>query len=164
MALWLGQAIDITRNYRKTLFAFEPASYQAQMLAYPPARAYLAVSRRLAASPAVYRESPVFTRANKVAAGLQARLLIAVAGGLAIVLVLPFAGMRRELGPAGALSLLFFAYTFGNCLTVAIVHSLDLDRYSSNLVIFAILSEATALVWGAEALLCARLRLSAVSQ
>ena len=159
-AFWLGRAIDITRNYHKTLLAFDPANYQAQMLAYPPARAYLDQSRRLASTPAVYRESALFTLPNSMAAELQVPLLIAVAVGWALVLCLPFADIRRELGPAGALCLLVFAYTFGNCLTVAIVHSMDIDRYSSNLLIFAILSEVTAVVWCVEALLCARFHLN----
>jgi hypothetical protein len=42
---------------------------------------------------------------------------------------------------------------------VAVVHSMDIDRYSWNLMIFAILSEVTALAWCAEALLCALSRL-----
>ena len=159
-AFWLGRAIDISRNYRKTLAAFEPANYQPPVLAYPPARAYLAAARRLATARAVYQQGPVFTLANTLAAEVYLPLLMVVAGSWVIVLCLPQAGIRPELGPAGALVLLFFAYTFGNCLTVAIVHSLDIDRYSSNLVIFSILSEAAALLWCVEALLCARSRLN----
>jgi hypothetical protein len=159
-AFWLGQAIDITRNYRRTVAAFDPPNYQSEMLAYAPAREYLATSRSLAATPSVYREAPAFSLANTLAAETQRPLLIALAAGWALLLCLPFPGLRRQLAPAGALALLFFAYTFGNCLTVAIVHSMDIDRYSSNLVIFTILSAAAALTWGVEALLYARFRLN----
>jgi hypothetical protein len=159
-AFWLGRAIDISRNYRKTIAAFEPANYQKEMLAYAPARDYLAASGRLADTDAVYRQGPIFTLANTVAAEVYLPLLIAVSTSWLLVLCLPIAGLRQELGPAGALVLLFFAYTFGNCLTVAIVHSLNIDRYSSNLVIFTILAEAGALFWFTEVLLCARFRLN----
>jgi hypothetical protein len=159
-AFWLGRAIDIARNYHKTIAAFEPETYQADTQAYPPAVTYLAQARSLAETPAVYRQEPVFTLANAMAAEVHLPLLIALAAGLALTLGLPSPAVRRELAPAGALALLFFAYTFGNCLTVAIVHSMDIDRYSSNLLIFAILSEVTALVWCLEALLAARFYLN----
>ncbi len=159
-AFWLGRAIDISRDYRKTISAFEPPAYQKQMLAYPPAAAYLAESQRLTGVPDVYRQTAAFTIANTLAAEGHLPLLLAAIAGLAFVLAVPSPATRRELGPAGWLVLLFFAYTFGNCLTVAIVHSLDVDRYSSNLVVFALLGEVTALTWCVEALLCARFRLN----
>ena len=160
-AFWLGHSIDMPHNYRKTLKAFSPANYQAETLPFAPAHTYLAQTQALADRPALYLPGSSFTLANAMAAPVYLPLLIALAAGLAIVLCLPGGGeVRRELGPAGALSLLCFAYTFGNCLTVAIVHSLDIDRYSSNLLIFTILSEVTALTWCVEALLCARFRLN----
>jgi hypothetical protein len=159
-AFWLGRGIDIGRNYGKSVAAFEPANYQRTSRRYPPAVAYLSAAQSLAATPAVYRQDRVFTLTNEMAAEVHLPLLTALAAGLALAMGLPAAAFRRELAPAGALALLFFAYAFGNCLTVAIVHSMDIDRYSSNLLIFAILSEVTALVWCVEALLAARFYLN----
>jgi hypothetical protein len=155
-AFWLGRAIDIARNYRKSVAAFEPANDHRAARLYPPAVVYLAAAQSLGATSAVYRQEREFTLANEMAAEVHLPLLAALAAGLALAICLPSVAFRRELAPAGALSMLFFAYAFGNCLTVAIVHSMDIDRYSSNLLIFAILSEMTALVWCVEALLAAR--------
>ncbi len=159
-AFWLGHSIDQPHNYRKTLKAFSPANYQAEILPFAPVHAYLAQAQILADRPALYLPGASFTLANAMAAPVYLPLLIALAAGLAAVLCLPGGEVRRELGAAGALALLCFAYTFGNCLTVAVVHSLDIDRYSSNLLIFTILSEVTALTWCIEALLCARFHLN----
>ena len=46
------------------------------------------------------------------------------------------------------------ALLFGCCLTVAVVHSLDGERYSFNLLVYAVLCEAASAVWLFE-LVCA---------
>lgn len=159
-AFWQGRGIDLHKNYVRTVSAFEPPNYQAKMSAYAPAVRYLAQSRLLAAAPAEYHQPDWFTVGNRLAPEIHLPLLIAFGAGFLFVLVLRNRPVRRELGPPGWLVLLFFGYTFGNCLTVALVHSLDVDRYSTNLVIFVVLAEMTTLLWCIEALLSARFRLN----
>ena len=46
-----------------------------------------------------------------------------------------------------------YGLNFGSCLTIAIVHSLDVARYSYNLLVYAAWCELAAAVWLIEAFL-----------
>ncbi len=145
-AFWLARKLKVERYYNKTGDAFSYPDYHRQMLAYAPAAAYLDAANRLSASDVVFRLSSSMIRLNNAAAwGFLPLLGLFLAGMLAAGFLPP--ARRRLLWTPGAGLLLIGAVLFGNTLTVAVVHSFDLERYSFNLLLYTVLCEAAAAAW-----------------
>ena len=141
-AYWPLGSLPMTYYYQKTVFSYRFPEYQRRMALYAPAQAYLDAARALAPSPAVLRVSPVM-----VAANVAASVTYTVTLGL-FILGLAWAAVRRHAWlPAAVPVLLAYGFNAGNCLTIAIVHSLYGDRYSYNQLIFTALAQVSALVW-----------------
>ncbi len=146
-AYWLAQKLKIEHFYDKSNEALSPAGYREQLARYAPAVAYLDATDRLSASPEVLRSSSWLIRLNAVAAAcFLPLLLLFLAGMIAAGFVLPPA-RRRSVWAPGAGLLVVVGVLFGNCLTVAVVHSFDLQRYSFNLLLYVVLCELAAAVW-----------------
>ena len=65
--------------------------------------------------------------------------------------------VNRLLVPGGVL-MIFYGFTAGNTLTISVVHSLNIDRYSTNLLVFCAPALVGTLVWLAEFFLALRPR------
>ena len=87
--------------------------------------------------------------ANIAAAVCYLPLLVLFVAGMIFVSRWP-AERRAKLWAAGWLVGMVGALNFGNCLTIAIVHSQDVARYSYNLLVYAAWCELAAAVWLAE--------------
>ena len=141
-AYWPLGSLPMRYYYQKTANSYLYPEYQRRVARYPPAQAYLDAARALAPSPAVLRVSRVMVAANVTASVTYTATL-----GL-FVLGLGWAAVRRRAFlPAAVPVLLAYGFNAGNCLTIAIVHSLYGDRYSYNQLIFTALAQASALVW-----------------
>ncbi len=145
-AFWLAEKLKVERYYNKTVEAFSHPTYHTQMVAYAPAAAYLDAARDLSASDVVFRLSPAMGRWNNAAArGFLPLLGLFLAGMVAAGFLPP--ARRRRLWVPGAGLLLIGAVLFGNTLTVAVVHSFDIERYSFNLLCYVVLCETAAAAW-----------------
>ena len=149
--------------YSRSLEPFNNPARQREMNLYPPARDYLdAVQRLNAAGVHLPDPSAMTTQANSLASVAVLPFLILLGLGL-IVSGLAWVGVVQapemaELLAAGGLLLWFHALAFGSVLTVAIVHSLDIGRYSTNLTAFYALALAGTAAWLAELALALRTR------
>lgn len=152
---WPGRAIRVDKQYRKSTDAFNYPGYQRELGLYPPARAYLVEARRLGASGIVFPQWPLMVWANVAASVAAWPLLLVFAAEMA------FAGLARagrlRAPPAvasllrpGWVLLVFYGFVFGNTLTIAIIHSLDVDRYCLNLLVFYAPALVGTLAWLAE--------------
>ena len=145
-AFLAAQKFKIERFYNKTNAAFSFPAYHAQMLTYPPAANYLTTTDHLAHSTDAIRFSPRINALNDVAAQCFLVLLLLFLAGMVAVRFLPL-DRRRELWLPGGVLFLLAGVLFGNCLTVAVVHSFDIERYSYNLLLYVVLCETAAAVW-----------------
>ncbi len=150
-AYWPLASLEMTYYYRKTRGSYLYPEYRSRLARYAPARAYLDAVGRLADSPLVLRVSPVMVAANVAASVTYTITLGLFMAGLGWAAL-----CHRELLPAAAPVLLAYGFNAGNCLTIAIVHSLYGDRYSYNQLIFTALAHASALVWLAASVLSRR--------
>ena len=141
-AYWPLGSLPMSYYYQKTANSYLYPEYQRRMARYPPAQAYLDAARALAPSPAVLRVSPVMVAANVAASVTYTATLCLFMLGLGWAAV-----RRRAFLPAAVPVLLAYGFNAGNCLTIAIVHSLYGDRYSYNQLIFTALAQTSALVW-----------------
>ena len=148
-AFWPAQKLKFARYYDHTFETLSGPKDGEPLLAYPPARPYLDAARRLSASEVVFRPGPFLVGMVSLAGRAFLPLLILFLAGMAAAWFLP-AQTRRALWPPGAVGLLVNALLFGNCLTVALVHSFDVERYSANLLLYAASSEAMAAAWLCE--------------
>ena len=141
-AYWPLPALEMAYFYRKTANSYLSPDYQQRVARYPPAQAYLDAARVLAVSPVVLRVSPAMVAANVAASVTYTAVL-----GLFLLGLVWAAVYRRACLPAAVPVLLAYGFNAGNCLTIAIVHSLYGDRYSYNQLIFTALAQGSALVW-----------------
>ena len=142
-AYWPLGSLPMSYYYQKTANSYRvPRVSAASWPAMPPAQAYLDAARALAPSPAVLRVSPVMVAANVAASVTYTATLCLFMLGLGWAAV-----RRRAFLPAAVPVLLAYGFNAGNCLTIAIVHSLYGDRYSYNQLIFTALAQTSALVW-----------------
>lgn len=146
LAFWPAQKFKEEQLYRKTNTALAHPNYQEQLREYPPGVAYLDAAARLQASKADHRTPPWVVRLNLAAAVIYLPLLLLFLAGMGFVARWP-AERRAGLWQAGWLVVMVHGLNFGNCLTISIVHSLDVDRYSYNLFVYAAWCELAALVW-----------------
>ena len=151
------------KYYRRSLEPFSNPARQRETTLYPPARDYLDALHRLNDAGVHLPEPSALTlQANSLASAAVLPLLLLLGSGL-VVSGLAWIGVveapeAAELLAAGGLLLWFHALAFGSVLTVAIVHSLDIGRYSTNLIVFYALTLAGTVAWLAELILVLRTR------
>ena len=142
--------IDLAVSYRAANKVFDYPAYQSQMQLSPPSRAYLADCRRLQSTPILLVQSRFLRFLNRHAAQHYLPILLGTLAVMVAVGCIPT--WRPVFLLPGAILLLFFSYNFGNCLTIAFVHSLDGGRYTANQLAFTLLAQFAAVVFLAETL------------
>ena len=148
-AFWPARRFAVAKLYGDTGKALAYPNYQEQLRANGPGRAYLDAAARLQDSPELYRAAPSIVGANVAASVCYLPILGLFLAGMGWVSRWP--GERRAgLWAAGWLIAVVHGLCFGNCLTISIVHSLDVDRYGYNLVVYAAWCELAALLWVGE--------------
>ena len=148
-AFWDPRGFAVERLYRKTNEALAYPNYQQQIRADPPGAAYLDAAARLQRSKAKLLQPRWTVPANVAAAVCYLPLLVLFVAGMILVSRWP-AERRAGLWAAGWLVGMVGALNFGNCLTIAVVHSQDVARYSYNLLVYAAWCELAAAAWLAE--------------
>ena len=71
-------------------------------------------------------------------------LLLCLGAG---ILILSSSDLRSRFYQSGLLTLLFFGYNFGNCITAAVVHTLAVRRYSVVQLIFTLFAQGMGLLF-----------------
>ena len=150
-AFWDPRGFAVERLYRKTNDALGYPNYQQLLRAYPPGAAYLDASKKLQRSKVKLLQPRWTVPANVAAAVCYLPLLALFIVGMVLVSRWP-AERRAGVWAAGWLVVMIGGLSFGNCLTIAVVHSLDVARYAYNLLVYAAWCELAAAVWLAEVL------------
>jgi len=122
--------------------------------AYPPAIDFMNRTALLARSAPVAEQSAYIRKAHQILAATYLALLV-VALALAIFVFMQ-SERRTSFGWLVALVLFLYAYTFANCLEVAIIHSLANPRYTTVQVFVTILAQFLTIVLILEILLGSR--------
>ena len=148
-AFWDPRGFAVERLYRKTNEALDYPNYQQQIRANPAGAAYLDASRQLQHSKVKLLQPRWTVPANIAAAVCYLPLLGLFLVGM--ILISRWSVERRGgLWAGGWLVVMIGGLNFGNCLTIAIVHSQDVARYSYNLLVYAVWCELAAAVWLGE--------------
>lgn len=148
-AFWPAAKFKEEKLYRKTNEALNWPNYQQTLHSLPLGATYLQATARLQRSGAEYRLPSWTVKANVVASVCYLPILGLFLAGLAFVRTWP-AEQRTGWWASGSLVALVYGLNFGNCLTISVVHSLDVARYSYNLLVYAAWCELAALVWLGE--------------
>jgi hypothetical protein len=122
--------------------------------AYPPVIDFMNRTAFLARSAPVVEQSAYIRKAHQILAATYLALLV-VALALAIFVFMQ-SERRTSFGWLVALVLFLCAYTFANCLEVAIIHSLANPRYTTVQVFVTILAQFLTIVLILEILLGSR--------
>ncbi len=114
----------------------------------PPFNQYTEANKTLLSSKLVWHQQPITTALHKI---FNATYLLWFVAVVAAVISLGWKHCR-EWAKANHLdqALLWVAYVFlfnlGNCLTIAIIHTTQVSRYTKNQLIFTLLAEASAIL------------------
>ncbi len=123
-----GHSFELKKNYVISLEQFEVPDYHAELVAWPPALYYMA-------SVAELENRGATIHAPKFLAFILDRLGNCYMPGLiAWLATLPWlcwrADRRARFGLCAAILAVGYAYNFGNNLGIAILHTLEIGRYS----------------------------------
>ncbi len=149
-----AESFEVANFYNEGLTALSYPGYQREVAGWPPLREYRDATRRLVDSQTYFPEPALMIDANIVASVAALPLMgLFLAGlsavGLARVRFLKAPWMAGLLAP-GWILLLFYGFIFGNCLTISVIHSLDVHRYSTNLLVFCAPALVGTVAWLAE--------------
>jgi hypothetical protein len=133
----LRKSVSLTDEYDRSVTLFEP--FHELWTAYPPAVAFRNRAALLARSAPVIEQPVSVRRTHKILAAMYPVLLLIALALSAFVFMQK--ERQRRLGWFAALTLFTYAYSFANCLEVAIVHSLSNPRYTTVQMFIAILSQ-----------------------
>lgn len=121
---------------------------------YPPAIDFMNRTAVLARSAAAVQQSAYIRKAHQI---LAATYIAVLAAALALaIFVFTQAERRTSFGWLVALVLFLYAYTFANCLEVAIIHSLANPRYTTVQVFVTILAQFLTIILILEIVLGSR--------
>ncbi len=141
---YLGEKeTPVARYYQENVRVWGVSLPLRRYETYAPGQKYLADSERLTSSRKKISQRPLLSISQNLLVALHFPGLIAALGlGMWAVVTRPG---RWQL-PFGVWALLA-SYNFGNSLTIAVVHSLDVGRYVSNQLSFTLLSSAFSLLF-----------------
>ncbi len=105
---------------------------------YPPIAGYFQQCANLAAGGAVIEQPRRFTEWTRLLSAHYLDLLVVALLSPLLLICRPF---RKHLPWAVAALWLVYSYNFGNCLTIAIVHSLEVIRYVRIQLIFTVFAQ-----------------------
>jgi len=154
----LGQSLDVTDQYARTPDLI--ANKIQFAAAYVPTAPYFQACRDLAARGMAFAQVKRFTEWTRLLSiHYMDLLLVALLGPLILI----SCGFRRHLLWAVVCLWLVYAYNFGNCLTIAVVHSLEVTRYVRIQLIYTVFAQCLtiyfileAVTWGVRFLLANR--------
>ena len=139
--------IETGPRAERSLEALKPLEWEV-----PLYEQYLAQTAKLPSSPEVWRQASKVTLINRIL-----RPTLPISFGLALVIAAAFAlkawrgGWRLPerwhplLAPL-LITLYAISLNVGNCMTVAIVHTMEVSRYTKNQLVFVLLAEAAAVL------------------
>ena len=133
----LRKSVSLTDGYERSVTLLEP--FRELWTAYPPAVAFRNRAALLARSAPVIEQPVSVRRTHKILAAMYLVLLLIALALSAFVFMQK--ERQRRFGWFAALTLFTYAYSFANCLEVAIVHSLSNPRYTTVQMFIAILSQ-----------------------
>jgi hypothetical protein len=144
----LGQTMDVADDYARTpdLIARKiPIGGK-----YPPLTAYYHECTNLAAKGATIEQPRRLTEWTRFLSAHYPDLLVVA---LLSPLLLIFQPLRGHLFWAVVSLWLVYSYNFGNCLTIAIVHSLEVIRYVRIQLIFTVFAQCLSIYFLLEAII-----------
>ncbi|MBV9009617.1 MAG: hypothetical protein JO354_10715 [Verrucomicrobia bacterium] len=136
-----SHTVDFARRYRESLAALPPALILSTT--YRPFFDYLNACRKYSSMVEVISQSLLVRRVN----GVLDRLYTPVVFVALVIIVLLPGYLRRDYRIFSRTVLFAYSYNFGNCLGIAIVHSLHVDRYLLAQYSFTLLSECIGLLF-----------------
>src|SRR6266446_4259001 len=151
----LGKFLSLTDEYKNSVTSLGNESYRKIWTAYSPAVDFMKRTQVLARGAPVVEQSAYIRRPLGVlAVTYRPLLLIALALSAAVFL---HEGTRRRLGWLAAFSLFFlYSANFGNVFGLSVVHTMEVPRYSTVQMFFAILAQFLTILLILEVLLGSR--------
>jgi hypothetical protein len=143
----LGRTMPLAAEYARPLALIGEVADIAG--GYPPLAQYLADCSVLAKNTPPLVEA---RRVTKWAKWLSANYLYLLFIALLSPIALFFPSLRRHLAWLVVCLWLAFSYNFGNCLTISVVHSLDVGRFARIQLLFTEFSQFLCLYFIFEAL------------
>ena len=136
--------LGLEQDYRRNVALSQRPRFRKYAAIYPPAQRFIEASARLSDWPLSIEQKPIMTVSQKI---LELLYLPGLLAALFIAAWPVYTGRRHtdRLLPA-LVALLTFSYNFGNVLTIAVVHSLDVERYVENQLAFTLLAAASGLL------------------
>ena len=135
--------VSLADEYRRGMAALSSDSYRKTWTAYPPASQFMDRTQLLAKSNPVLRQPAYIGKLLGILAAIYLPLLL---GTLGFGVTLLFQQrLRSRLGCYTASVLFVYSYSLVSCLEVATIHSLEIPRYMTVQMYFAILSQFLAL-------------------
>jgi hypothetical protein len=132
----------LSKEYSDSLSALEAAGAGRLWIEYKPIGSLIGRTTDLAKKGLVVPERRFLRRCRFL---LARTYLLAVGLWLAVCLaVLCRRRLRRRLGLMAVVVLFLFWYNFGNCIEIAVIHSLDDARYDTIQFIFTLLAQFAA--------------------
>lgn len=138
----------IANEYAKSLASLTIANSGVVSAAYRPLARFIARTKELAATGLVLRVPRGIRDCERRLSRSYLLCLMTAAAIAAGVLVHP--GLRRRLGLIAALVMFFSWYNFGNCIEIAVIHTLDVGRYDTTQLIFTVLAQFASFLLIAE--------------
>jgi uncharacterized membrane protein len=136
--------VSLADAYRRGVVALSSESYRKTWTAYPPALQFMDRTQLLAESKQVLRQPACIGKLLNVLAATYLPLVLATLGfGLTLLF---HKRHRSRFGCITASVLFVYSYNFASCLEVATIHSLEIPRYMTVQMYFAILAQFLA-VW-----------------
>lgn len=151
----LRKSVSLTDEYDRSVTLLEP--FRELWTAYPPAVAFMNRAALLGRSAPVIEQPVYIRRPHQILAATYLVLLLIALALSAFVFMQK--ERRRRIGWLAALILFTYAYSFANCLEVAIVHSLANPRYTTVQMFITILSQFLTIMLILEFLLESRARI-----
>ena len=144
----LSRTWQIAQDYDLSADALTKARVGRTWASYPPLVAFLGDTQRWAQTGLVLPIPGAIRKWESLLAFSYLPCLGAAMTMGAWLLVRPTS--RRRLGLLVALVVFFYWYNFGNCLEIAVVHSLDNHRYDRAQLIFTIMAQAATFLLALE--------------
>ena len=142
----LGQSMDVSDEYDRTPDLIRSKAELGTH--YTPLQPYYAECESLAKAGASINQVKRFTEWTRLFAGHYMDLLLVA---LISPLLLISCAFRQHLFWLIACLWLAYSYNFGNCLTIAVVHSLEVTRYVRIQLIYTIFAQCLCLYFFLEA-------------
>jgi len=134
----------LSKEYSDSLSALEATGARRVWIEYEPVGSLIRRTTELAQKRLIVRVPPFLRRCEFF---LARTYLLAVGLSVAVCLgVLYPRRLRRRLGFMAAVVLFLCWYNFGNCIEIAVIHTLDNFRYDTIQLIFTLLAQFAAVL------------------